>query len=279
MKPFAESLWTETEKTLEAIHCNAVCPISLSEEAVGILTAALDKLKLFFVKKNIRSKAEEIAFFRDIKPQFAGRLIHYNNIYKIEIRKPLGSKKSIRKYYQGELQKLKEYFEDNRQFYKYYRTGSTYLDNLYFIRGQHDVRLILDNYYLQADHAFSTSHDYKVAMIIANELTQKYLETQMENLLSNTMNEFAKQRKPQKWTGSKVALVELVYALHTEGVFNHGSSDLKEIASFFESAFQVDLKQLYRTFLEIRERKSDRTKFLNTLKDKLIHFMDEADEN
>lgn len=86
-------------------------------------------------------------------------------------------------------------------------------------------------------------------------------------------------RKTQKWTGSKVALVELIYALHTEGVFNNGASELKEVTTFFEAAFGVDLGQFNRTFLEIRTRKSERTKFLNVLKEKLILRMDDADEN
>jgi hypothetical protein len=74
-------------------------------------------------------------------------------------------------------------------------------------------------------------------------------------------------------------LIELIYALHTEGVFNNGTSGLKEVTTFFESAFNIDLGQFNRVFLEIRNRKCDRTKFLNTLKNKLIIRMDDADEN
>ena len=73
--------------------------------------------------------------------------------------------------------------------------------------------------------------------------------------------------------------MELIYALHADGVFNNGTSELKEVATFFESAFDVDLGQFNRTFLEIRSRQSERTKFLNTLKEKLILRMDDADEN
>jgi hypothetical protein len=84
--------------------------------------------------------------------------------------------------------------------------------------------------------------------------------------------------KNHQWTGSKVALIELLYALHTEGVFNHGNADLKEVANIFEAAFNVDLGQYHRTFLEIRARKSERAKFLSSLKEKLLVRMEEADE-
>lgn len=40
---------------------------------------------------------------------------------------------------------------------------------------------------------------------------------------------------PLKWTGSKVALVELMYALHTEGVLNNGDPSLNETAKNMES--------------------------------------------
>ena len=142
------------------------------------------------------------------------------------------------------------------------------------------MRHTLDSFYFQADNRFSTSHDYKVAKIIANEKIKTYIETeilkleQKEKTNSNNTN-----TKTQKWTGSKVGLIELIYALHTEGVFNNGTSELKEVATFFETTFNIDLGQFNRAFLEIRARKSERTKFINTLKEKLILRMDDADEN
>jgi len=48
-----------------------------------------------------------------------------------------------------------------------------------FVRGNHDIKLWLDTYYLQADQTFCTSHDYKVAKIMANDLIQVYIEDQL----------------------------------------------------------------------------------------------------
>ena len=80
------------------------------------------------------------------------------------------------------------------------------------------------------------------------------------------------------WTSPKVALIELMYALHTEGVFNNGAADLKDIAEYFEHVFEIDLGQYRRAFLEIRARKSDNTKFLTTLNDVLLKRMENSDE-
>ena len=281
MKLFSESLMSELERQLKVIHSETEEPILYAEQAIKRLITILEKLKTTFLNHQFENKWEEIDFFRNIKPQFAAKLIYYNDIYNIESNKPFGSKKAIRKYYNAELIKLENFFTENLDFYRYYRTGNRNLDNKYFIRGKHDVRHTLDSFYFQADHRFSTSHDYKVARILANDTIKIYLETEISKLENkenpNTTN--IPFRKTQKWTSSKVALVELIYALHTEGVFNNGASELKEVTTFFESAFDVDLGQFNRTFLEIRTRKSERTKFLNVLKEKLILRMDDADEN
>lgn len=132
-----------------------------------------------------------------------------NAIYKIETKKPYGAKR-IRKHLNKELKKLKRFFDDNLDFYKYYRSNNTHLDDKLFLRGKHDIKLGLDTYYLQSDQAFSTSHDYKVAKIMANDLVEVYIEDQL-----HTVNKHLIIKHPLAnelhWTGSKAALIELIY--------------------------------------------------------------------
>lgn len=281
MKSYSESLMVELENQLKLVHLETDNPLQSAEQAIKITISILEQLKTRCIKYKFQNRIEEIGFFRDTKPKFAAKLIYYNEIYNIETNKPFGSKKTIRKYYNAELVKLKSYFHENQEFYRYYRTNNRCLDNKYFIRGRYDVKLTLDSFYYQADTRFSTSHDYKVARIHANDMIKEFLEKEIKKLEDKTTQNQAlpPQGKIQKWTGSKVALIELIYALHTEGVFNNGSSELKEVTTFFETVFDIDLGQFNRTFLEIRTRKSERTKFLNTLKEKLILRMDDADEN
>jgi len=280
MKLFSEHLLSELDKQLQSIHSKTDNPINYAEQSIKTLIPTFEKLKTEFLKHSFKNKSEEISFFRDNKPQFAAKLIYYNEIYNIETNKPFGSKKAIRKFYNLELLKLQTFYNENKEFYKYYRTDNKSLDHKYFIRGKHDLRHTLDSFYFQADNRFSTSHDYKVAKILANENLKIYIENEILKLEQKEETNVANTNtKTQKWTGSKVGLIELIYALHTEGVFNHGTSELKEVATFFETTFNIDLGQFNRAFLEIRARKSERTKFLNTLKEKLILRMDDADEN
>jgi hypothetical protein len=80
------------------------------------------------------------------------------------------------------------------------------------------------------------------------------------------------------WTDSKIAAIELIYALHSSKSINRGQVDIKDIAAVFERGLHIQLGDLYRAFIEIQIRKKDRTKFLDTLKDGLIQRMDEAFE-
>jgi hypothetical protein len=255
-------------------------PIQRSESAINIIINSIEKLKLIFEKEKSKSQEQEIDFFKNIKPKFTSKLIFYNAIFKIETKKPHGGERILKKYLNHELEKLKRYFDNNLDFYKYYRTGSNYLDHKYFTRGKFDIKLALDSFYFEVDHTFSTSHDFKVAKIMAHDLIQVYLEDKllmMENREPREKSQVNPKVK-QIWTGSKVALIELLYALHTEGVFNNGSSDLKDIAEYFENIFNIDLGQYHRAFLEIRMRKSDQTKFLNALKEKLVKRMENTDD-
>jgi len=71
------------------------------------------------------------------------------------------------------------------------------------------------------------------------------------------------------WTGSKTNLIELIYALQSRGTINSGTADIKEIALMCEQVFNIELGNYYHTFIEIRSRKSNRTKLLDNLKESL----------
>lgn len=79
------------------------------------------------------------------------------------------------------------------------------------------------------------------------------------------------------WTGSKVGLVELIYALHAEGVFNNGQASIKDITQLFETTFAIELVNAPGTFFEIRERKSDPVRFIDGLRSGLLKRMEELE--
>lgn len=250
------------------------------EKAIEVILKSVQKLKIIFLKENIKSEEKEIDFFKNVKPKFTSKLIYYNIIYKMEAQMPYGGERILKKYLNNELDKIRRYFYNNHDFNKYHRTGATYLDTKYFIRGKIDIKLAVDSFYFEADHSFTTSHDFKLAKILAHDLVQVYIEDRLRAIDYKTLKEKSQNTNNTKliWTGSKVALIELLYALQTQKVINNGSSEIKEIAEYFEKIFNIDLGEYYRTFLELKTRKGVRTKFLNSLAESLIKRIDEADE-
>lgn len=182
------------------------------------------------------------------------KYLYYNKIYVIESKYPTGSDIAQREYLYKELDSLTFYFSRNLDFYQYYRSKSTYLDRYYFTRNQNDLRICTDSSHIDKDPLYSTGYDFKVAKIITNELLKIYLTNRLQEL------ERIVQRKADngqvvetilRWTGSKRALVELIYALEANGDFNKGTATLKEIAGYFENVFSIDIGDLYHSYLEM----------------------------
>ena len=276
MHKFYKDKLRELDSKLEELKIEFDEPIQLSEMAVNLILNYLKDIKLYVLEKGFSEEKDEIHFFKKLKPSILSKLIYYNAVFKIETKKPYGGFKSIKKYLTNEQIRLRKFFDNNLEFYKYFRTDSTYLDNKYFLRGKHDIKLSLDTYYFESDHSFSTSHDYKVAKILANDLIQVYIEDQLACL--HKINKPSTIQTSLNWTASKTSLIELIYALHYQGVFDNGNADVKLIAKYFESVFNIELGDFYHTYLELRNRKMSRTKFLDTLRESLIKKMDEQEE-
>lgn len=275
---FIENLESELDDRLRVLSLEQDKTLTRAECAILEITGALKKLKTFVIRAKFASDSDEIDFFKNHKPLVLSKLIYYNDLFRIETRRPSGGERMIRKFYRAELFRLKEFFEENVDFYGYYRTNSTYLDHKYFLREKLDYRLSLDAFVYESDSRFSTSHDYKVARILANDLLEVYLNDELIKLKrrSNEQYTVATPKTKLVWSDPKTALIELVYALYYKGSFNNGSADITEISSYLEAVFSIELGDVYRTWIEIKNR-SARTKFLTHLEDVLKCKMEEGD--
>lgn len=280
MLAFANKLLNDLDKKISSIEEQNRSLMIRSELSFEVCKTEIEQLKSYILKYKFKSDLEEIKFFKEIKPQFTSKLVYHLMLYNIETKKPNGGKEILKNYFNKELEKLKHYFDYNLDFYRYYRSRANYLDNKYFIRAKYDLQLTLDGHIFENDTRFSTTHDFKVAKILAHDRVQVYLEDELAILdrKENTISIPEPTRSTLTWSDTKTSLIELIYALHAQGAFNNGNVDLKEIAAHFESVFNVDLGEYYRTYLEIRSRKVNRTKFLSLLTERLIKRMDEADE-
>lgn len=249
-------------------------------DVVEFLQRSLEDMRTYIVNHPFSNKEEEIYFFKHIKPEVLSRLLYFTEIYNTEMRKPHGSIEVLKKYYNDRLDELTSYFESNLDFYQYYRSKATHLDNHYFVRGHIDFKLCPNCVPYDRDPEFSTCYDHKAAQILANDMLCIYLNKKLHGVDKQVI--IAKSRSflpehPFRWTATKIAAVELGYAIYAAGVLNNGQTDIKEIMTFMEASFQIDLGDYYRTYITMKDRKKDRTSFLNCLKKSLLKKMDEDD--
>jgi hypothetical protein len=269
MKIFTERLYHALEKELFTISNQAIPESEKLKAAVKVCRKSMSILKRFISSYFFTSLEEEILFFKDIKPQFYSQYIYYISIYNFQIKKPVGAKEDLNTYVASELDALKRFFDQNQSFFQYYRMSGSHFDNFYFTRCGLDLCADLEDY--QADEMFSTSHDYKLSKIIANERYQEYLHQQLIGS-SNGYNIVA--GNSITWTSNQTDLVELIYALVECGAFNNGNVEIKGLMDYFQHVFQVDLKHYYRKYADITQRKKERTVFLDRLKNCLVRKME-----
>lgn len=281
MKEYYSNILKSVHGELEMIDMDS-CNISIeeSESIIDFLNNKLNELRSYFLSVESLSLQDEIAFFKEIKPEILGFLLYFNKIHTIELKCPNGSNITLKDYYENEQKSLTFFFERNLDFYQYYRSKATYLDEHYFLRKKKSHKLCVDSVHFIIDKDFSTGYDYKVAKIICNEMLRIYLNKKMNHLDKQIIINKNRSSLPitdLKWTGPKIALVEIGYSFESSKFINRGNADIKEIMIMLETVFNIDLGEYYRSYISIKERKIDRTKYLNILIERLIQRMDEDD--
>lgn len=278
MKDYFDSLMLNVKAEIQTIETCETDILVICQKTICFLQDTLAGLKRFFVPYHFKDNSEEIQFFKELKPQIMCYLIYYNSLYNIELKCPNGSEEAVKQYFNSELDSLTDYFDSNLSFYQYYRTNAEYLDEKYFLRGKINIHLIIDNNFFDSDPQFSTSYDYKVAKILANELLKIYLTNRIKELTNEGLRKKNNGSCCQMiWTGSKRGLVELIYAFDTCGAFDKGTVDIKTIAMNFEKMFNIDLGDFYHIYMEIKGRKINRTRYLDILQKNLLRRMEEED--
>ena len=234
---------------------------------------ALQELRAMVLKLGFRNVADECYFFKEIKPMVFGNLIFYSKLLELEIQRPKHSQKERNKFVTATIVSLEQVFSDYREFHQYMLSQRADRDKEYFCRKTRPVEISHHTLAYCCDPQFSTNRDSIAAIFYAHTKLIDYFSVTFKN------NKSAKiaMGTQLNWTGQKVDLVELIYAFQASGLINNGRVEIKELATVMEKLFNIELGDCYRTFLEIRMRKSNQSKLLDTLKKSLINKIAQAD--
>ncbi|MCB4800135.1 RteC domain-containing protein [Neotamlana laminarinivorans] len=259
---------TELKRQLKLINKQENDRVNRLKLCYDTSCEALTKLKQKFKLNEPQTDEEEVHFFKNIKPVVLSKVIKYGMLCDFEIKHVVLPSEIKLKEYKNCIKMLKVYFEENQEFYKYYRMKDTSYDQKYFTRLKRNETLHAQAMFYAIDSDFSTSHDVILATFMAYENIFNYVENQIAVLQNQPKSHKNLNRSVLKWTANKSDLVELIYALQTAGAINNGGITLKDLVESLEDVFNIQLGDYSRIFYDIQLR-SNPTKFLGQLQDAL----------
>lgn len=238
-----------------------------ADRAIGHCKLALDGLRELVENEGFPDKTSEIQFFKTIKPSVYSKLLYYQAVFDMECARPELDKEHLRKYFQGELKKIRKYMDKHQVKVQYYRCGYSHLDEKYFLRDNKEIPIELKDSHILMDENFFSWHDHTFSVIMANEMLIEYIKDEMERL--DNPGRLSIPKLKLRWTGAKIDLQELVYAIYLDGSVNHGKATIIDITKAFEWIFDIELqKEIYNTQNQLAER-ADPVKYLTHLVDVL----------
>ena len=256
---------------LEQIQYEINDPLNRANKAAEMIRETLSSFREKMRKEDFKSLDDEIYFFKYIKPQITGYLIHFSILAELESNKLILSDEDIKEFINKKHRMFRHILRENMEFVKYYRTGMTHFDNLYFLRGTNMYGFNRLTTTQLLDPEFNTSHDQIAANMFAFDLFQKHFVPKPE------FNPTYGPPAPKlKWTASKSDFIELIYALQAAGALNHGQVEIKELCQALQTVFKIHIEDPYRIFIDISNRKNVPVKFIPKLEEGFLRRMTET---
>lgn len=236
-----------SSKPLDDIQSLLQCLLLTKEALLNLRTLALDD--------DFKDKDEEINYFKNIKPVIGGYLIFFDKLYYIEKNKEFGNLLKVTDNIASLKEEISRFADTNSSFLDMIHSDSVEQKSYYFTRIKpSDLSSELE-YDIDYDHTsrgcknMAKYHGYL-------RLNQYFNQLEQHQFSPN------KQNDQLQWQGSSIQLVELLVALHEEGMFE---APFQEVCSFFSLYFNVKLSNPHRIKMDIRNRVKDKSKFTQKL--------------
>ena len=285
MEVYIKTLLKDLESEIENVKIENVNYVPV---VIKLIKSYIEQLKQFIEANEFKSNQEEIFFFKELKPQFCALLIYYFRVHDYQINTPIGSSSEKQAHIKKHLNTLTLDFTKHRSFYLYIISEETHLDEKYFLRENAKMNLSFETYSTDFDFRYCTGFDQQVAMLIAHKKLEYFYQNELNLMVNpeqfrsnspkseNTHYEPYYGKNKLQWTESQSALTELIYALYESKTFNYGNTTVQEITKFFEITFNMKISNIHRSFSEIKNRKNDRLKFLDGLRNRLNLFIEHS---
>jgi hypothetical protein len=277
------ALYRELEEALDGMAGEEKEELAnVAGRSLAISAEMLGRLQRQVQESGFSDTDAEIEFFKMIKPRFYAPVLFFQQVYGIELRRPVGSPGVIQGFIEKELEKLTLHYEEYSFLYQYYRSGAAHADGWYFTRSLPGVS-VTDPIKLVTDPVFSTGYDLLFAQIAANEQLSRYLTDALVSCNSmegktSTIQLVPARDEALEWTGPIVDIVELAKGLKAHGCVNNGKVADKALVAALGRVFNIKVDHVHKKYEEIRLRKKNRTVFWDGGKRSLLRQMEQDDE-
>jgi hypothetical protein len=265
---YFHQLYNELDEKLKEIEKADQDILVKSRTCYDLCQTYIEILRTKIREQGFPDKLSEIRFFKQTKPRFLSRYLHYVRRFYFHRDMPIDTFENINNYIKEEYKRIAEFFKNNREFLIYIKLGQDYSDQKYFVRSEMDITIMSFSHVGYEDPLFCTSHDYLVAEILSNKRMVEHLQEYTGRLKSSESLSFDQAEEKASdltWTESAAAATQLIYALQGSSAINNGNASLKEIANTFKEAFNWDTGNIYDHFQHMKLKKKDPARFLQQL--------------
>ena len=269
MQTFTEKLHDELKSKLHMLEDDPHSEKFRAEQRMGLIIKTINQILKKLETHRFPSEKEEITYFKSVLPSTISLLVYYDGKNDWESVERLGTQKAKQDYLEQLFKKINDFFKDNDELFKYYRSGRTNLDRYYFLPKRNLDGEDFDLISSLMDPSFCTISCLKLAIFLGYASLEKNILQTLNKKEDGVKlrkkvwgeNQITESSEKLEWTFSKAALIELIYSFKATGVFNNGKADLKTIARYFEKVFAVDLGNVSRTYQEIINQKNQPDNF------------------
>lgn len=266
MSKALQHLFSELEIKLAELKQNQ-CEISeQANNAILLVEEYINLIQDKLLTYQFSSSESEIDFFKLHYVKLYQYYFYYKTIISIENEKFLKclTKKQEIDFYSNCLTRLNTIHDEEvnvlREFHALFNKQQKKL----FLRKHYRWRR--KNLLNAVNETFVTN---SITLALAKRNSIEDVTNYIDNKITGIKSKENRLKTNLKWTGSKVLLMELIYALFLVGIINNGKVELTELVTFFENTFDIDLNNHNNIIQDIKARKTNRTKFLDMMKSSL----------
>lgn len=257
------TLFSELEKQLAELNLNHTDNINYHQRAIQLIEDYLSQIETQLFNHQFESKKIEIQYFKHDYPKLFQLYFYHKSVVHIEQEKysKCLTKENTLLFYQEHKHRFNNIQDEESSLLREANNTKTkrlFLRKHYRWRRKNISTCINETYVTNSITIAIGKRDAKINII-------HYLEQQMSRLNEQKDN----PKSSLKWSASKVLLMELIYALFLIGCINDGNIELHELVHKFEEIFNIDLGNHSSIIQNIKERKFNKTKFMDMLRDQL----------